>query len=57
MKRALETFQGGISIGGKKLNNFKFVDDILLAKDKNELTEMLLHVIEENRTRSRNQPR
>lgn len=48
MRRALENFDGGVSINGKKINNLRYADDTtLVAKDENEMTEILERVASE----------
>ena len=41
MPEALEDFEGTVSVGGRKMNNFRFADDIdLLGRSKEELTDL-----------------
>lgn len=50
MRRALDNYDGGISIGDKKLNNLRYADDTtILVKNATELTEMLRLITEESR--------
>lgn len=50
MRRALDDYEGGISIGGKKLTNLRYADDTtLLAKDEDELRKMLKNVTTESK--------
>lgn len=49
MRRALENFDRGVLISGKKINNLRYADDItLVAKDENEMTEILERVANES---------
>src|SRR5687768_13392938 len=42
MKKALESFKGGIIIGGRKISNLRYADDIvLLASTMQELQELI----------------
>ena len=45
MRKALEGFQGGISIGGRKISNLRYADDIvLLASSIEELQELVSRI-------------
>ena len=45
MRKALEGFQGGISIGGRKISNLLYADDIvLLASSIEELQELVSRI-------------
>jgi len=50
MMRALDGYEGGVSIGGKRMNNLRYADDTtILAKDTTELVEMLQRITDESR--------
>lgn len=50
MRRALDHWQGGIAVGGQRINNLRFADDTtLIAADERELAELLHRVEEESR--------
>ena len=45
----LDELQVGIKIGGRKINNFRYVDDtILMAESKEELKSLLIWVKEKS---------
>src|SRR6201996_3335163 len=45
MRKALEGFQGGISIGGRKISNLRYADDIvLLASSVEKLQELVSRI-------------
>ena len=45
MRRALDDWDGGLSVGGRKLSNLRYAGDtILIATDAVELKELLLKV-------------
>lgn len=49
MRRALERWEGGVTVGGKLINNLRYRDDTtLVAKNKNELIEVLLRIKRES---------
>ena len=42
MRDAKAEFEGGVQIGGERLNNLRFADDtVLLCNSKEELTHMI----------------
>jgi hypothetical protein len=42
MRRALENFNGGILIGGRRISNLRYADDIvLIASSVQELQELV----------------
>lgn len=51
MRRALDGWNGGVTIGGKKLSNLRYADDTtLIARNTEEMAELLRRVeIESNR--------
>ena len=49
----LDELQAGIKIGGRNINNLRYVDDItLMAESKEELKSLLMRVEEESETAS-----
>ena len=45
----LDELQAGIKIGGRNVNNFRYVDDTtLMAESEEELKSLLMRVKEEN---------
>lgn len=47
MRKALERFKGGITIGGRRINNLRYADDIvLLAASQEELQDLLTRIAE-----------
>ena len=47
MRKALERFKGGITIGGRRINNLRYADDIvLLASSQEELQDLLTRIAE-----------
>ena len=45
MREALEDFEGGIAVGGRKISNLRYADDIvLLARSEEELQELVKRV-------------
>ena len=45
----LDELQAGIKIGGRSINNLRYVDDItLMAESKEELKSLLMRMKEEN---------
>ena len=45
----LDELQAGIKIGGRNINNFRYVDDTtLMAESEEELKSLLMKVKEEN---------
>lgn len=50
IRRALENFDGGVSINGKKIQNLRYGDDItLIARDEEEMSTLLELVAKESR--------
>ena len=44
----LDEAQAGIKIAGRNINNFRYVDDTLMAESKNELKSLLTKVKEKS---------
>ena len=52
---ALDQLQAGIKIGGRNINNLRYVDDTtLMAESKEELKSLLIRVKEESERASLN---
>lgn len=49
IRKAVDGWEGGIIIGGKKINNLRYADDTtLIAKDNQEMSELIKRVEEES---------
>lgn len=49
IRAALENYEGGVSINGKKINNLRYADDtILVARDEDEIATFLERVTNES---------
>lgn len=49
MRRALDGWEGGISIGGRKISNLRYADDTtLFASSEQELAQLFTRVAEES---------
>lgn len=50
IRAALENYEGGVSINGKKINNLRYADDTtLVARDEDEMASLLERVTNESR--------
>ena len=42
MRKVLQGWRGGVTIGGKRINNLRYADDtLMLARSEEELTEIM----------------